>query len=895
MVIATITERGILSKNNSINLEENVNNTDFNLFSGTAVSATRDSITLEEGGVFTGKVIELINGLGENQSRLITEINDDIATISPSWDIIPNNTTKYIIHQHSGACPLQTHDSTRLCVMISSDSPNIDDYFTGSYVKFLHGNGADQIREIEDYKGDVRKICLTEKIKISPLEGTLYAIYGEGGMVASSSVNTIVLDGNQSPAVKINQYIELIQGTGIGQIRRIINLVGNIATVNKNWNVVPDTSTRYTIFGGWSSENGFESVLRHAIVTVASTVNINGGERAILILDSSMDTNGRAELRDISEMSYKSPNLAHAITVISEFFRLKIISMGTKLNGTIQTILNSYKSGKVTSKMESELHAYSDCELNRSIIAGKTPGGRYQNINADYLGNLSISIKNPIDAFGSISTTQPRQFAEVMFLHDNLNPYVVQTELLNSGSVSVENNIAIINSGAHISGSACLHSIRRMRYTPGLAVMIRFVALFSEPIADSVQIVGYGDCCDGIFIGYNGLDFGILFRRGGKNEIRRLTITSSPSIDENITVTLNGITSSGISILTTDSIQQITKKIAASNIFSSMGDGWLVHEESSSVLFISKSAESLNGTYSVNSTEGTAGNFVTIQNGSSPTDNWIKQKNWNIDQAIGNYDLPVICPQKGNVYEIGLQWLGFGNITIKMEHPELGTFFNLHQIKYSNLNTITSLVNPNLYLYAYVNKTGNNSTDSVFIKTSSMGSFTMGDNNKNLGPRLGLGINYNTTSGALTSGVYYNICTLRNMMTFNNLRNYSEVYITSFSVGMNAGSSIHRGGVFTFFIQAQLDNSTELTWTKRNQYVTSIEYCQNVVPITGGTELISILAIQNFSTFQSGADLDVYIYPGFSMTCAFKPFDDLEVSPQELTAIISASASWIQR
>ncbi len=895
MVLATITERGILSKNNNINLNESTNNTDFNAAIGITVAGTRTTITLEVGGSFVGKVIELIDGPGENQARLITEISGAVATIAPEWDITPDNTTKYVVHQHSGVCPLQTQSSTKSCVIISQDSPDVENYFLGAYIKLLHGNGADQIREIDAYENNIRKVCLTSKFKFPPLEGTLYAIYGEGGVASGGSTNTITLDGYQSTAVKVKQYIELIKGTGIGQIRRITNLTGNVVTVNKNWDIIPDTSTRYTIFGGWSSEDGYENVLRHAIITVASTININDGERAILVLDSSMDTKGQAELRDISEVSYISPNLAHAITVISEFFRLKIVSMGTKLNGTVQTILNSYKSGKVTSKMESELHAYSDCELNRAIIAGKTPGGDYQNINADHLGNLSVNIKNPIDAFGSITVTQPRQFAEVMFLNNNLNPFMVITETINSASVTVNNNIAIVSSGTHAAGRACLYSARRMRYTPGLAMTVRFVAIFSEPIADSLQIVGYGDSCDGVFIGYNGMDFGILFRQGGKNEIRRLTVTNTSTLNENITITLNDATSSSISILATDSVQQIVRKIVTNGGFTDMGDGWDAYEEGASILFISRNTSVLDGSYSVNSNEGASGTFIVIQSGVAPTDNWIKQRNWNVDRAIGNHDLPVLNPQKGNVYEIGLQWLGFGNITIKLEHPELGTFFSLHHIKYSNLNSVTSLSNPNLHLYANVVKTGNNSVDIVSVKTSSMGLFVMGDNNHTLGPRLGLGTSYNTTSGSLTGGIYYNICTLRNMLTFNNLRNFAEIYILGFSVSMNAGSGILRGGIFTFYIQARLDNSTDLTWTKRNTSVTSIEYCKDVVTISGGNELISIPVIQNYSIFQQAADLDVYLRPGLSITCAFKPFTNLATTPDELTAIISASASWIQR
>lgn len=895
MVLATITERGILSKNNCVSLDENINNTDFNAASGTAVSGTSSTITLESSGSYVGKVIELTSNTGENQARLITDVTGAVATVTPDWDIIPDSATKYIIHQHSGVCPEQTQNATKFCLLLSTDAPNIDNYYVGAYIKLLDGNGKNQIHEVLEYTGSSRKACVSPRFKIAPLENTLYAIYGEGGVADASATNTITLDGNQTSAVKVKQYIELISGTGVGQVRRITNISGNIITVEKNWDTLPDTNTRYSIFSGWCSSDGYENVLRQAVITVTSTIDVDSGERAILAIESSIDTQGIAEIRNLIEMSSIAPSTAHAITVISQFFRIKVIGMGTTLNGSIQTILNSYKSGKVTSKMEESIYAHSDCDLNRSVIAGKTPGGYYQNISADYSGNLSMNIKNPIDAFGSIAVTQPRQFVELMFLNNYINPAAAVSETINSATITVSNNIASLNSGTNAAGGASLYSIRRMRYNPGLAVTVRFATIFSPPINDSIQIIGYGDSCDGVFLGYNNLDFGILFRRGGKNEIRRLTITTVSTNNDTITITLNGVTSSNIAILSTDNIYQIARKIVAGGGFATLGSGWDAYEEGATILFVSRTAGSLSGSYSYTSSQDSAGTFASVQTGVSATDTWIKQRNWNIDRAIGNHDLPVLHPQKGNVYEISLQWLGFGNINIKMEHPEVGTFFNLHQIRYSNKNTITSLLNPNLPLYANVKKTGNNTTDSISLQTSSMGLFIMGDNNKILGPRLGIANCYSTTSGALTSGTYYNILSIRNMVTFNNLKNYNEVYILGLSIGFNSGSSITRGGIFTFFTQPILDNTSALTWTKRNQYVTSIEYCKDVVSITGGNELLSIPIIQNQSIMQQVTDLEMFIPPGTIVSCAFKPFNDLAITPLDQAAIISVSASWIQR
>jgi hypothetical protein len=895
MVLETITERGVLSKQNCVSLDSSINNTDYNAAIGTATASTINTITLAAGGSFVGKVIEIIGNTGENQARLITDITGAVATVSPNWDTIPDNTSIYVVHQFSGACPIQTQTMMKYCMIISADSPNIDNYFTGACMKILNGHGKNQIFEITEHTGSSHEICVSPRFQTLPLENTLYAIYGEGGLTVSATADTIVLDGNQSSAVKSKQYIEIIDGLGTGQIRMIDSISTNTVTITTDWDVIPDTTSRYTIFGGWGSLEGYESILRYTIITSSSTIDVNTGERAILILESSMDTKGIAELRNLTEISSSDPSSAHAITVVTEFFRLKIVAMGTSLNGTIQTILNSYKSGKVTSHLEETIYKHSDCELNRAVIAGKTPGGSYQNATVDHAGNLHTTIKSPIDAFGSIKIVQPRQYAELMFLNNYINPAMIITEVLNSATVSSINNVGTVTSGTNALGKATLYSLRRMRYNPGLAVNIRFTAVFSPPIANSVQLIGYGDNCDGLFLGYHNTDFGILFRRGGRNEIRRLTVTTVSSADDTITVTLNGVASSSISILSTDNTYQIARKIAATS-FAAIGCGWDVYEEGATVLFVARTSGSLSGSYSYTpNASNSVGTFASIQTGIAAVDTWILQRNWNCDRALGNHDLPVINPQNGNVFEIEVQWLGFGNITFRMEHPEIGTFFNIHQIQYANKYTATSLLNPNLPLYLNVEKSGADSANTISVGAGSMGLFVMGDNNKVLGPRLGISNWYSTSTGALTGGTYYNMLAIRNMVVFNNLRNYNEVYILALSVCLNSGSSITRGGMFTFFMQTQLNNAAGLTWTKRNQYTSTIEYSKDVVTISGGTELLSFPVIPNQSIVQTVTELEVYIPPGAMAICAFRPFDTLAASPVDQAADIVASVSWIQR
>lgn len=896
MVLETITERGVLSTRNSAIVANSTNTKSFNVSEGIAVSGSDNTITLQTDGLFSGLVIEIIYGTGANQCRLITDVTSSVATLNKEWDQIPDNTSKYIIHKHSGVCQTQTQTNKFDYVLLGTGASSINNFYIGAYIKFFSCDEQDQIFNILNYNGTSKIAELSGKINFSINNNTNYVIYGEGGVAQSGTNNTIVLDGNQSSIIGQYHYIELISGTGQGQIRMISSISTNTVTVSSDWDTNPDNTTRYTIFGGWGG-SGFENVLRHSSVSVISTFNILDGERCVLELESSLDTQGINTQHNITEISALVPTTSHAMTIISQYFRIKVISMGTTLNGGIQTILGSYKQGKITSKLEESIHDHSDCQLTRSVIVGKTIGNDYKNIFADNEGNLSVSILKPLDGFGSLTMTQPRQYTEISFFHNKVDTNVIKTEVLNGGNVTVTNNICSISSGVNQAGRAAIYSRRKMRYEPGLAVSSRFAAVFSTPLSDSNQLKGYGDVCNGFFIGYNGTDFGILHRTGGYREIRRLTITENSTINDNITITLNGITSSNIAILSSDNVQQIARKVSAYD-FSELGEGWDSYEENGdTVLFISRIAGSLSGSYSYTAVgSDSVGIFSSIQTGVSATDTWVLQENWNRNTCFGFYSMPKLNPSKGNVFEIAVQWLGFGNILFRMENPITGKFDDIHQIKYSNTKSVTSITNPNLPLSAFVIKTGSNELDSAVVQTASSGLFIMGDNNKNLGTRGGVMNWYSISNGNINTGTYYNVMTIRNKLVMNNVLNYSDVYLMAVSVGLNCGNGIQDGGVFTFFSMSYLSNSSNLTWTDYETNNSTIEYCKDFVSIAGGIELYSIPCPPNQTISMSVIDMEINILPGYTLICAFQPFINYVYNTgSNQTSNITFSVSWIQK
>jgi len=885
----TIKDRGTLSTESCITLIEGSNTAAYHLAAGTAIAATATTITLEAGGSFAGKAIEIINGTGKNRARIIASMAGAVATVATAWSIVPDTTSAYVVHANSGICPVQTQNNRTHNIKLDTGASSIDNFYRGAYIKIIFGAAAGSLARIVSYDGTLRVATIFPAWKDQVLSTSIYVIYGEGGTAATGDSATITLDGNQSAVVASNQYIEIIGGTGQGQARKIEGISGDVATVAA-WTTAPDSTSIYTIFGGWVSIE-YENTLRNASISVSIDVDIMSGERCVLDMISPINDLGDAGTNNLMEFSMLSPIRSHSIDVMAKFFRLKVVGMGTALNGDVQTILNSDKSSKIIAQIEDPISRYSDCDLSRAVLCGRTIGNKYSNIGADMSSNLLVSVRSPLDAFGSLMTTQPRQILELMFLNNLVNLSNTKQETQSGGTITSVDNLCTVSTSTGTTGKATMYSLRRLRYVPGMAVCIRFTALFSTPAAGSVQLAGFGDSCDALAIGYNGTDFGILHRRGGKNEIRRLTITAGSTTTESITITLNGQTSAGIAVVNGDGAQGVARKIAAAvSTFAALGGGWDVHEEQgSTVLFVSRVDGSLSGSYSMTATTAT-GSFASIVAGVSCTETWIYQSDWNRDRAFDDGDLPVLIPTYGNVYEIGLQWLGFGNITFKMENPRTGNLYDLHQIQWPNQSLTPSLGNPNLGLMLATQKTSG-ATDIV-VKSGSMSIFIMGDHNRFLGGRNGAVGTHNTASGTLSAGTVYNILTVRNMMVFNSTRNFSEIQPFFCTLGFKGNATVLRGGQFMLYVSAALNNAGTLTWTARSAPTSTAEFCTNVVSLSGGTELLSIPCGSSFEVVQPLSDVDILIPPGFSLTIGFKPFVQLDGTD---SADVSASLSWIQR
>ena len=126
----------------------------------------------------------------------------------------------------------------------------------------------------------------------------------------------------------------------------------------------------------------------------------------------------------------------------------------------------------------------------------------------------------------------------------------------------------------------------------------------------------------------------------------------------------------------------------------------------------------------------TGSNFGTMryQNGIST---FVSQSSWSTDTFDGSSNLnnptgQLHKPDKGNVYSIKFQWLGYGAIKYMIEDSKEGFYSEAHLDEYANNNTIPSTFNPTFPICYYADN--GTTPENVTLKLASAAAFIQGEN-----------------------------------------------------------------------------------------------------------------------------------------------------------------------
>lgn len=444
---------GTVSAGNSLTLINGTNTTEYNLYHGNVISATSTTAVLDGSAsgtddVYNTHVIEIISGKGKGQALDILDYTGSTKTLTftNQWKIIPDTSSKYVIHVNSGTAAEQTQAETDLTIKLKPSESTVDGFFQKAFIKIIDGTGANQIREIIEYNGST----LTAKIEKSwdtlPDDTSLYAIFGEGGTCPDQSAatsTTIILDGNQSQSAT-SQYmsIEIYSGTGISQFRTVSSISVNTLTITPAWDVQPTQNDKYIFFGGCTGI--YEEVKDYSSISVSGTANIVDGEKVIIEYESSIDSKGADRNVSYVESSSSFPRNRQLTVVTARYFRLKVIGMGTVVNATVQTIYHSKKGGTLSVETEEQIFSNNPARLVRSIMVGKNASNRYKNISLDYNDNIYTSIVNPLSAFGEVLSVHLEPVTQINYVF-GVNSNKVETFVSHGTymTVDVEGDVGV--------------------------------------------------------------------------------------------------------------------------------------------------------------------------------------------------------------------------------------------------------------------------------------------------------------------------------------------------------------------------------------------------------------------------------------------------------------------
>ena len=428
-----------------------------------------------------------------------------------------------------------------------------------------------------------------------------------------------------------------------------------------------------------------------------------------------------------------------------------------------------------------------------------------------------------------------------------------------------------------------MQSKRLITYNPGQGGCARFTCSFNAGVASSTQLAGVGNSFNGFFFGYNGTQFGILRRYGGRPEIRKLTISSAFASTTTITITLNSVAITATNVISAGgSFQFSAFQIVQNSRTNFLNAGWLVENIGADVIFTNIFDGAKSGTYSVNwgSSSGN-GSFTQPAAGVSATNSWISQTSWKYDTMNGlGYSKMTIDPTKINVYEIKWQYLGAGKIFFSIEDNDASYsgFQLVHAIEYPNTYNIPSLENANLKMHYSIISSG--STTAMTLNMVSFAGFTEGIIRR-FEPR------YSITSAKTGITTEKALFILRNGNTYNNIFNCGEILLTSLTISTD--------GTKNATIKIYLSNSGTTTYgTSTSDFVTFSNVDSNNSIALYDTTDSTITNGINIYTFTL-AKVDKLILDLTPLNIYLAPNDEITITgASSLSVDINTSISWVE-
>lgn len=507
-------------------------------------------------------------------------------------------------------------------------------------------------------------------------------------------------------------------------------------------------------------------------------------------------------------------------------------------------------------------------------LAGETDGGVLKALAVTPEGHLEAAIHAPRLPFGSLHAEK----LHPVFQSDGVygvNSFTMLTSTglsvgtgANSGSATNSGNLLVVSTGTTQYSFASLQSRRRLRYRAGQGVIGRFAGFFTGAVDSCTLVAGFGTSESTLAFGYNGTSFGILHSTGGVRELHTFTVSTASTATNDYVVTLPNGSTVNVTATNNSSTTQTAYEISRGTF-----PGWKAAARGATVIFLSDSAGPITGSFSLAQTGAgvpAAGSDAETTAGVLASNTWYPQSTWNGDVLDGsgsasNPSGATLDPTKGNVYQINVQYLGFGSISFEIEVAHSGNnpaWVVVHTLRFPNTLTATSMSQPSFPFLMAAYSAG--STTNASVSIGSFAGFNEGEA-LNLGPRISYQRDAMVTS---STTVYTPLFTVRNGYTFASRANQTVVRLLDVS-GCARGNS-------TATTKFYLVRNAALTGPVNFTAVGGSSSCYQDVAATGMSTPSASSIVWTRAVTQSGdfeyafSDREITLQPGESITLCVK-------------------------
>jgi hypothetical protein len=453
-------------------------------------------------------------------------------------------------------------------------------------------------------------------------------------------------------------------------------------------------------------------------------------------------------------------------------------------------------------------------------------------------GTVNLEVRYPerraTTAFGETLVAEPTPAVQMAANYGLTSKAFILTT--GESTAIAEDSLFKAKTAAAPGVTAAILTDHQLTYRAGQGASNPFTAKFSPGVAGSEQVAGLIASTDGFGFGYNGEEFGILHAHDGKNEIQELTVTTPAAGAEDATVTINGTPYTVP--LTASNEQTNAKEIAAS--LNTQVPSYEFTANGAQVVAVDFFARP-QGAFAFSSATAVAA-WGQIVAGVAQTNDWVPFGSWNVSNPSW------INPQKGGVFRIQFQYLGFGGIEFEAENEETSDFEVVHRIKYANNHDLPSVTNPTFRLGWAATNTTNNT--EVEVSGASTAGFIEGKVILTEDP-------ISIAASILALGqVQTSLLTIRNRVVLNEQRNRAELFPLKVSASVDSS----KGAILEAIKYSDVPDPG-MTFEYYDKGASITEFSTDQVAVSGG-RIVDSLPVSINGGVLNLKEIGLHLLPG---------------------------------